>query len=304
MFRWFKRCRDDRYIARHPLSGVHWARALALPALRHLNAADQMRLQRKVQLLLRDKSFYGAHGFAVTDWMRLRIAAEACLPTLYLDADCYAEFVSIVVYETAFVARHEHEDDIGVVHATNASLSGEAWERGPVILSWQDIELSVEDGNNLVLHEFAHKLDLGTGATNGFPPLRAGMTSSAWSGAFSAAHARACTDVDAGRDPGLDPYATTDPGEFFAVVMEAFFMTPSALMADYPDVYAQMRLWLGQDPAAKIAEPRAIYNPALPAATAPPTPDARPGASLVSPHPKPRRTPGTRSRDRADHRGR
>ena len=283
---WLRQRRNARYVTAHPLPEALWANALSLPALSHLDPADHARLRPKVQLLLRDKSFYGAHGFAITQWMRLRIATEACLPTLNIDADCYAGFHTIVVYETAFIARHRHEDDIGVVHESNEEMSGESWDRGPVILSWQDIETSAADGNNLVLHEFAHKLDLGAGDMNGCPPLRSGMTGAAWRAAFAAAYAHLCRAADAGRATGLDAYAAEDPAEFFAVAVEAFFMQPRRLLAHYPDVYAQLLQWLAQDP----------YNPGGPS----PTPARPDGASLVPAHPKPRRTPATRRGDRAD----
>ena len=111
------------------------------------------------------------------DAMRVRIAALACLPVLNLGLDCYAGFVAVVVYPDEFVIRdRETEDEDGVVHTEDAVLTGEAWEHGPVILSWQDIEASGQGaGYNVVAHEFAHKLDMQSGEANGVPPLHSGM---------------------------------------------------------------------------------------------------------------------------------
>jgi hypothetical protein len=111
------------------------------------------------------------------------------------------------------------------------------------------------EGVNVVIHEFAHKLDMLNGDANGFPPLHAGMDRKTWAAVFSAAYADFCRRVDADEDVAIDPYAAESPGEFFAVVSEAFFDLPQAVLDAYPQVYAQLRNFYRQDPAARAAVP-------------------------------------------------
>jgi len=140
-----------------------------------------------------------------------------------------------------------------VVHHSRDILAGESWHGGPLVLSLADVAASGQgEGVNVVLHEFAHKLDMLNGDANGFPPLHRGMDAAAWSNVFSAAYEDLCRRVDDGEDTPIDPYATTDPGEFFAVLSEAFFETPNSLFAEYPAVYAQMRQFYRQDPLQRL----------------------------------------------------
>ena len=131
-------------------------------------------------------------------------------------------------------------------------LSGESWLRGPVILSWDDVERDSyqQTGSNVVLHEFAHKLDGLSGATNGMPPLRRGMSRTRWAAALSAAYDALCLQVAAGESPCIDPYAATNPAEFFAVLTECFFTAPEILQNCYPEVHQQLALFY-QQPALR-----------------------------------------------------
>jgi len=156
-----------------------------------------------------------------------------------------------------------------VVHLTNDPMAGEAWLGGPVVLSYEDVALAADErervaGYNVVIHEFAHKLDMRNGDPNGFPPLHSGMSREAWKRAFSAAYEDFCKRVDAAdRLPErrmqaaldalpIDPYAAEAPAEFFAVGSEAFFETPELLQPAYPAVYEQLRLFYRQDPLARL----------------------------------------------------
>ncbi len=186
--------------------------------------------------------------------MRLMIAAQACILVLNLDIDFFRGWVEVIVYPDEFVPTIEYTDDDGIVHVEREARAGEAWLQGPVILSWADVAPATE-GVNVVIHEFAHKLDMLNGDANGFPPLHAGMDRRAWAAAFSAAYADFCRRVDADEDVAIDPYAAESPGEFFAVVSEVFFDLPQAVLYAYPQVYAQLRDFYRQDPAARAAVP-------------------------------------------------
>jgi hypothetical protein len=254
----WRRWRDRRYLARHPLPDDLWASTADVPSLAHLDAAERTHLRALATLFLRDKAFYGAHDLPVTDEMRVRVAAEGCLPLLHLDGRHYTDFASVVLYETSFVARREERDEAGVVHETETEMLGESWDRGPLILSWEDVLHPPHDGANVVLHEFAHKLDGTDGVLDGRPPLRRGMRGADWQHAFQAAYDDLCARVDAAGDDevdsDVDPYGAEAPEEFFAVCVELFFMAPELLHGQYPDVYAQLRSWLGQDPL-RVAPP-------------------------------------------------
>jgi len=245
--RWWR----ARIIAGAPLDPAQWRRTLErLPFLRGLSAAERERLRESVILFLHQKSIHGAGGLELDAEMRLLIAAQACLPILNLDLDYYRGWVEVIVYPDEFVPRMQYTDDAGVVHTERVPHTGEAWLRGPVILSWADVAPRA-DGVNVVLHEFAHKLDMLNGDANGFPPLHRGMNREAWSQAFGSAYADFCRRVEAGHEDAIDPYAAESPGEFFAVLSEAFFESPRAIIDLYPRVYDQLRLFYRQDPAAR-----------------------------------------------------
>ena len=181
----------------------------------------------------------------------VRIAAMACLPILELGFDAYRGFKSVVVHPDEFVVRdRSYEDEDGVVHVGDDVLSGEAWEQGPVVLAWSEIEESGRgEGYNVVVHEFVHKLDMLGGEADGVPPLHGDMRVPEWVAAFDAAYEDLCERLERGEEPWLDPYAAEDPAEFFAVCAEMFFDVPRRFRAEYPDVYEQLKRYFKQDPA-------------------------------------------------------
>ncbi len=252
MFGFLTRWWRARIIARTSLDAAQWRRTLErLPILHGLSEDERERLRESVILFLHHKSIHGAGGLELNAEMQLLIAAQACLPILNLDIDYYRGWVEVIVYPDEFVPRYEYTDDAGVVHTQREPHAGEAWLQGPVILSWADVAPSA-DGINVVVHEFAHKLDMLNGDANGFPPLHRDMSREAWSQAFATAYADFCKRVEAGYEDAIDPYSAESPGEFFAVLSEAFFETPRAVMDLYPRVYEQLRLFYRQDPAARV----------------------------------------------------
>ena len=245
----------QRIIRRAALDPALWEKTLeSLPFMRGLTAEERARLRDTVILFLHDKSIRGAAGLQIDAGMQLMIAAQACILVLNLDIDYFRGWVEVIVYPDEFVPTIEYTDDDGIVHVHREPRTGEAWLKGPVILSWADIAQTT-GGVNVVIHEFAHKLDMLNGDANGFPPLHADMSRSAWANAFSAAYADFCRRVDADGDVTIDPYAAESPGEFFAVVSETFFNMPQAVLDAYPQVYAQLRDFYRQDPAARAARP-------------------------------------------------
>jgi Mlc titration factor MtfA (ptsG expression regulator) len=252
MFEVFRRWRRRRIISRHALDAVLWRKTLArLEFLRGLSDSERSRLRETTILFLHQKSIHGAGGLALDAGMKLLIAVQACILILNLDIDYYRGWVEIIVYPDEFVPTLEYTDADGVVHTDREARAGEAWLQGPLILSWADVGTSEGDGVNVVIHEFAHKLDMLNGDANGYPPLHRGMSRESWTHAFTSGYADFCRRVDADEDLAIDPYAAESPAEFFAVMSEAFFEIPRAVKSLYPAVYDQLRQFYRQDPAAR-----------------------------------------------------
>ena len=270
MFGWLRRARRPAAV---PIDPDLWRRATASWLfLRGMSAEDSARLRALCERFLALKRFAGTHGLVVSEAMRVEIAAQACILVLELGIEWFDGWSDVIVYPSQFMPEREFEDEAGVVHLTRDAMAGEAWLGGPVILSYEDVALAGNErarvaGYNVVIHEFAHKLDMRSGDPNGFPPLHRGMDSRAWKRAFSEAYADFVRRVEAAeRLPGrrggkaldalpIDPYAAESAAEFFAVGSEAFFETPELLAPAYPAVYEQLRLFYRQDPLARL-QPR------------------------------------------------
>jgi hypothetical protein len=258
-----KAWRRNRILARAQLDERAWRPALQrFPFTRGLSVEERKRLQELTILFLHDKQFSTAHGLQLTEAMRLHVAVQACILILNLGIEFYRGWNEIIVYPAEFVPRHQYTDEIGVVHQGDEAYAGEAWLHGPVILSWANVAgTEYPDGVNVVIHEFAHKLDMLNGSANGYPPLHRGMSRPAWVEAFAAAYKDLCTRVDRGEDTVIDPYASESPAEFFAVLSEAFFELPDLVEEEYPRVYAQLSQFYRQDPlarAGRTSERRAL----------------------------------------------
>jgi len=255
--RWWQARREARTLARRAIPDALWALTLArLPFLAQRNAADLATLRRLTSLFLDQKEFHGSGGLVVDDAMAVCIAAQACLPVLRFGLAPYGGFVGIVVHPDEVVARRQVVDDDGVVHEYDEALTGEAMAGGPVMLSWRDVAESGESadwGYNVVIHEFAHVLDMGDGAADGVPPLASTADREAWIAVIDPAFDAFCDDVDRGLDTLLDPYGTTGVDEFFAVATETFFALPKELRASHPDVYGLLARYFDQDPAAWVS---------------------------------------------------
>ncbi|MCY7388446.1 MAG: zinc-dependent peptidase [Burkholderiales bacterium] len=236
--------------------------------VQRLTTEENRRLRLISSDFLARKVIMGAAGFEITELMRLQIAAQACILILELDVDFYDGWREIIVYPGQFAKTHDVIDEFGVVHTTRDPLAGEAWLDGPVVLSHADLAQTADavdrgDGYNVVIHEFAHKLDMLNGEANGYPPLHRGMSKETWKRTFLAAYLAFCKQVDeadalARRDGGkaldailIDPYAAQSPAEFFAVISEVFFEMPEDVHETFPAVYQQLKAFYKQDPLAR-----------------------------------------------------
>ena len=254
---WWRHWRRRVALQSRPIDDRLWALTLArYPFLGRRSAADLGALRNMATLFLAEKEFMGAGGLHVTDEMAVAIAAQACLPVLALGFDWLDGFVGIVVHEDAVLARREIEDADGVVHSYDEELAGEAMHGGPIMLAWRDVDeagILAIDGYNVVVHEFAHVVDMRAGLT---APMSADHPSeqlSTWSSALHHEYKHFCSAVEQGEEGVLDPYGATAPEEFFAVAAEVFFVAPRGLASERPRLYALLRDVFRQDPATENA---------------------------------------------------
>jgi Mlc titration factor MtfA (ptsG expression regulator) len=257
MFEALRNWRRRRVLAQSAIPDALWREALdALPFLALYTADELARLRDLCVLFLDAKGIVGARGHAVTPLQRVMIAQQACVLVLNLDLSLYDGFENIVVYPDEFVPGWEWEDEAGVVHKHDEPLAGEAMPNGPVVLSWPDVAAAADwhaSGMNLVVHEFAHKIDMASGDANGCPPLPPDLDAGQWRATLAEAYDHFAARVDRDEDTAIDPYAAESPGEFFAVLSEVFFADPGLLRDEYPRVYALLARFYRQDPAARAA---------------------------------------------------
>lgn len=214
-----------------------------------LDAGERARLRELATRFLARKTFTAAAGHALTDEQRLAIAALACLPILHLGFDWLGGWREVIVYPGEFRVKREHHDEhTGVVTEGEDELIGEAWERGPVILSWADVATDMKqpfDGFNVVAHEIAHKLDMLDGAMNGVPRLPREIARREWIETLQDSYDALVRAVDRGRETFVDPYAAESADEYFACVSELHFSDPQGLARAEPAVAALLARFYG-----------------------------------------------------------
>ena len=252
----FKRAQIRYLLHRHAIPHKLWAEVTEqLVVLQGMTAVEKAHLRKLATLFLHEKQFVGVQELQLTDAMCLTIAVLACVPALGLGIACLSGWIEIIVYPGAFRVSRDERDAAGVVHHQEQALIGESWSRGPLIVSWHDIEQDMQgqqSGRNVVIHEIAHKLDVLNGAADGYPPLHRDMDIAAWSASLIAAYESLVQQVEHHHRACINPYAATNPAEFFAVISEYFFCAPELLHTHFADVYQQLRLYYRQDPLLRI----------------------------------------------------
>ena len=246
--------REQRALARRAIPDDLWQLTLTrLPFLARLDAADRAELRRLCSLFLDSKQFHAVGGLELTDAMALVVAAQACLPVLRLGLALYGGFVGIVLHPEEVVAQRSVMDDDGIVHEYEENLTGEAMGGGPVMLAWSDVRDAAEGADwayNVVIHEFAHVIDMAAGDADGVPPLPDAAARERWIAVIDAAYEKFCQWVDDGVDTVVDPYGAEGVEEFFAVSVEAFFVAALPFKRESPAMYDLLSDYFRQDPAA------------------------------------------------------
>ena len=255
-----------------------WASTLtSLPFVARFTTNERQQLRVLAAQLLADKQMSAAAGLELTSAMQVSIAVQACLPVLNLGLDWYRGWKSIVVYPSEFLVPRSVTDDDGVVHEYVEPIAGEAWDGGPLVLSWEDAQQSATGAGaaySVVIHEFVHKIDLLDGAADGVPPLTAthkALSPDRWRSVLHQTFDRFVEELDLiddelpdDLDPEsdevdrhyahlpIDPYAAHDEAEFFAVSSETFFVDPARLHDAFPEWYALLSQFFLQDPLAAV----------------------------------------------------
>lgn len=231
-----------------------WRRILEqnMPLYRRLPDSLRSELHGLIHVFLHDKRFHGFQGLEVTEEMRLTIAGHACLLLLNRSNDEYANFSSVYIYPSTFVGEHRSRDGMLETVGQQARL-GESWHRGPVLLAWDAVlhgAHDINDGHNVVLHEFAHKLDGADGQVDGAPLLNQHSHYVSWARVMQKEYDQLQNNAAQGIQTVMNHYGATNPAEFFAVLTETFYEKPRQLKAHHPELYAEMMKCFRVDPLA------------------------------------------------------
>ena len=236
-----------------PIDPQLWLAArTALPWLQALDGERDAALAALSARFLARKTITPLAGLALDDGQRVQLAALCCLPLLRFGSEGLHGWSQLLVYPDAFRVNRSHVDAAGVLHQWDDELIGEAWDAGPLILSWADVQADIADpsaGYCVAVHEMAHKLDVLDGALDGTPPLpRAWQLE--WARDFQQAYDALVRAVDRGRHTDIDAYAAEAPEEFFAVASEYHFSDPRTLRRAMPKVAAHLERFYGPPPLA------------------------------------------------------
>lgn len=246
--------RRRHYLAAQ-LFPAEWAAIIHknVPCYQRLTHEDQRELRGRIQVFLAEKHFEGCGGLVITDEMRVTIAAYACMLLLHRETDDYPRLTSILVYPHPFVVQRDQTGPAGITIEECQTLIGESWRHGTVILAWDAVQHNasdLHDGHNVVLHEFAHQLDEEDGSADGAPLLARRSMYVAWARILGKEYAELVREAEEGQPSLIDRYGATNPAEFFAVATEFFFEAAAQLKARHPELYAELKLYYQQDPAA------------------------------------------------------
>jgi Mlc titration factor MtfA (ptsG expression regulator) len=250
LFAWLKQRRRRQLLATpFPPEWLIFLRK-NVPLYGQLSEAEQAKLRDDLRIFVVERHWEGCGGLTVTDEMKVTIAAQACLLVLNIEHDYFSRVPSILVYPSGYRAPAERRGPDGTVNP-DAGRLGEAWYRGPVILAW-DTVLNGPEGQNVVLHEFAHQLDFLDGYADGTPLLSSREAYRRWHEVMTAEYQRLIRESESGHARVLDAYGATNPAEFFAVATEAFFEKPLPLRQRHPALYEVLRDYYRQDPAERV----------------------------------------------------
>lgn len=246
-----KKARRNRLLRTELAPEYHVLLENNVPLYRRLPETLRKTLQGCIHSFLDEKAFIGCDGLEITDEIRLIIAANACLLIVNRDKKHFPGFETILVYPNTYVAKEVHYDGMVEVHK-DSTRAGESWHRGPIVLSLVDVmrgSLNDQDGHNVVLHEFAHKLDEENGIVDGLPVLRESDHYKVWAEVLTREYDEFLDRVKRGKNKVIDEYGAVSAPEFFAVATESFFEKSEKMRERLPELYEQLKTYYGLDPA-------------------------------------------------------
>lgn len=263
----YLRRQNQKKLYQKPLSS-DWIEVLQKNVALYSMLPDALRkeLHGHIQIFINEKEFIG-QGIQITDEIKLTIAGSACILLLQdqnrvdekrisqnqIDKNrSFPDFTSIIVYPDTYVATQTKHDGL-VEHQEYSARAGESWMRGPIVLSWKDVVRGSHhprDGHNVVLHEFAHKLDEQNNTMDGLPVLQQKSQYAEWTKVFREEYEALKKRAQRGKNKVLDEYGTVSPPEFFAVATESFFEKPRRMQKRLPNLYAQLKIFYRVDPAS------------------------------------------------------
>jgi Mlc titration factor MtfA (ptsG expression regulator) len=241
-----------KQVIKHPFPSS-WRTILKqrMPYFRSLPTDLQLQLKDLIQVFIDEKEFIGCDGIVIDDEMRVTIAAQACLLLLNRKTDFYPKLKQILVYPSVFIVKGHEQHSGGVVGDKQRLLSGESWENGKVVLSWQttqDDAADPKDGSNVVIHEFAHQLDQEDGNANGAPILSSLHDYSSWSEVLTREFSQLQSQAEQNTPSIFSYYGATNPAEFFAVITEVFFERPQDFYHAHRELYTELSHFFKLDP--------------------------------------------------------
>ncbi len=246
-FAWRKKRRRKRILAHPPARDWYQTLDAAVPWYRGWDDTLRQKLLDNTRIFIAEKSWEGCDGLKLTEEMQMVIAAQAAMMLVGIDEYFFDAVRTILVYPASFRRETQH----GLI-VRNDVLIGEAWHRGPIVLSWADVAHSYS-GRNVVVHELAHHLDGLDGDMSGNPILANAAEQEQWESVARAGFEQLQADLAAGHPALLDSYAATNRAEYFAVACEAFFETPVEFKHYQPELYHCLTQLFNADPACWIS---------------------------------------------------
>lgn len=220
--------------------------ARQVPIFSQLLPAYRQRLIETTQVLRHELSFEGCDGLAITSEMKLTVCGNVSLMLLGVEDYFFEGVTSVLLYPQSF--RRRYAGQLVNREVTNA---GEAWQNGPIILSWADCIAGSplrRDGRNVIIHEFAHHLDSIDGEMGGSIQMPTSDSEREWRETAARELAALRQDLEAGRSTVLDAYGSSNEAEFFAVLSEAFFEDSAALQQSHGQLYQLLSVYYQTDP--------------------------------------------------------
>jgi Mlc titration factor MtfA (ptsG expression regulator) len=253
MLGWLRERRRKRIVA-EPFP-PEWDRIIDVyvPLAWTLRGAQRAKLRELVQVFIAEKYWEGCGGIELTEEMQVIVAANACILVLERGLDLYKDVQSILIYPSTVVAPPRQPfffENVRAPIGHARSFIGEAMLHGPVTLAWDAVVASTQwdATSNVIVHEFAHKIDMADGSVDGTPPLETDRELAEWSQVWTAAYHELHQRLAYGLPSVIDAYGATNEAEFFAVATETYFLNGEGLRWEYPALWALLdRFYRGRD---------------------------------------------------------